>query len=79
MPAPPVYARCGAGVMGAWGRGRECPRSNRPSADRAFHLELDQPIQLDRVLHGHSRVMGSMKPFTTMAVASASVSPRDIR
>ena len=54
------------------------PRSGL--ADRAFHVELDEPGQLDGVLHRQRLdVIGSMKPFTIIAVACCSVSPRLIR
>ena len=47
-------------------------RSTPRSADRAFHLELDQPVQLDCVLQWQFFVIGSKKPFTIIAYASAS-------
>ena len=48
-------------------------------ADRAFLLQLDQAVHLDRVLHRELLDDGSVKPLTISFEASSSGIPCDIR
>ena len=47
------------------------PRRRSPSSDgaRLRHVELDEAVHLDRVLHGGSFTIGSMNPATIIDVA----------